>query len=78
MIHNNFYPIELSSSSKTGGEVVYFKNGINYEYCRSFGPACKEEDFYPPQWVGISAPALERRADEQYVRDMRGDVLFRA
>ena len=60
-----------------GGEVVYFKNGLNYEHCADIGQVCREEDVYPPQWVGISAPALERRSDEIYVEDMKGDVLFK-
>ena len=77
-IHNNIYGIELPPSSQTGGEVVYFKNGINYKHCSDVGQVCREEDLYPPQWVGISAPALKRRADKKFVEDMEGDVLFKA
>ena len=78
MICNNSHHIELPPSSQTGGEVVYFKNGINYEHYSAVGQVCTEEDYYPPHWVGISAPTLERRAYEKYVQDMKGDVLFRA
>ena len=77
MIYNNIIPIELPPSSQTGGEVVYFKNGLNYKHCADIGQVCREEDVYPPQWVGISAPVLERRSDEKYVEDMTGDVLFK-
>ena len=77
MICNNSYQIELPPSSQTGGEVVYLKNGINYEHCTNVGQVCREEDYYPPNWVGINAPLLERRAYEKYVQDMKGDVLFK-
>ena len=37
--------------------------------------AAVEEDYFPPDLKGISAPALDRQGNQ--VQDLKGDVLFR-
>ena len=65
-------------SSQNGGEVVYFKNGINTTNLIDGLPA-NEEDLFPPHWVGLKAPALEHTFNRKkvHVQDLKGDVLSR-
>ena len=70
-------PIILILSSQTGGEVAYFKKGINYEHCSDVDRSADRRTYNG--FVSVrSAPALERRADKKFVQDMEGDVLFKA
>ena len=63
-------------SSQNGGEVVYFKNGINTTNLIDGLPA-NEQDLFPPHWVGLVAPALEHtfNGKKVHVEDLKGDVL---
>ena len=60
-------------SSQVGGEVVYFKNNFNLKQVKAMGEVVVEEEYFPPNWIGIKAPALDRRG--KWVQDMEGDVL---
>ena len=67
-------------SSQNGGEVVYFKNVVNTTK-RIDGRQLREEDLYPPHWIGLKAPALEHKhiddGHKVLVQDLKGDVLAR-
>ena len=63
-------------SSQDGGEVVYFKNNFNSTQVRAMGEVVEEEDYFPQNWNGIIAPALDRHG--KLVQDMNGDVLKKA
>ena len=63
-------------SSQDGGEVVYFKNNFNSVQVRAKGEKVVEEDHFPQNWIGLKAPALDRRG--KLVQDIKGDVLPKA
>ena len=60
-------------SFQNGGEVVYFKNTFNVSQVRELGEVAKVEDYFPPEWLGIDAPALDRQG--RMVQYLKGDVL---
>ena len=60
--------------------MVYFKNVVNTTK-RIDGRQLREEDLYPPHWIGLKAPALEHKhiddGHKVLVQDLKGDVLAR-
>jgi len=60
-------------SSQYGGEVVHFKNNFNMTRAVIMKQKVVEEDHFPPTWIGIEAPALERHG--KWVGNLRGDIL---
>ena len=60
-------------SFQNGGEVIYFKNSYNLTRIHEVGEISKEEDFFPPEWIGISAKALDHHG--RVVQDLKGDII---
>ena len=61
-------------SHQGGGDVVYFQDSFNRAVASE--DEAKEEDYFPPGWIGIKAPPLDRQG--MWVQDLSGDVLSRA
>ena len=61
-------------SHQGGSEVVYFKDSFNRVMANE--DTAKEEDHFPPGWIGITAPPLDRHG--MWVQDLSGDILPRA
>ena len=62
-------------SHQNGGNVVYFKNMYNVTQVRGSGERAKDEDYFPPEWIGIVAPPLDRQG--KWVQELSGDVLVK-
>ena len=60
-------------SHQNGGDVVYFKDVHNQARVREMGEIVVDEDYFPPKWIGIVAPSLDRHG--KWVRELIGDVL---
>ena len=60
-------------SFQGGGEVIYYKNNFNLKRVKEMREVAVEEDYFPPDWIGISAPPLERQGKQ--VQYLKGDVL---
>ena len=61
-------------SFQGGGEVIYYKNVFNFKRVEELKEVAVEEDHFPPDWIGISAPPLDRHGHQ--VQYLEGDVLF--
>ena len=57
---------------QNGGKVLYLKNQFNFTRLNEMGEGVNEEDYIPPQWIGITAPFLHRQSN---VENLMGDVL---
>ena len=62
-------------SFQNGGDVVYFKNIYNISCIEMRGETAKSDDRFPPKWIGIEAPTLDRRGGN--VESLKGDVLHK-
>ena len=51
----------------------YFKDMHNQTQVREMGEVVMDEDYFPPKWIGIVAPSLDRHG--KWVRELIGDVL---
>ena len=60
-------------SHQGGGDVVYFKDSFNRAVASE--DVAREEDYFPPGWIGIKAPPLDRQG--MWVQDLSGDILFK-
>ena len=60
-------------SSQYGGEVIHFKNNFNHAQAKAMGEKVAEEDYFPPNWIGINASALDRHGKR--VGLLKGDIL---
>ena len=60
-------------SHQNGGDVIYFKDMFNKTRVKKMGLIAKDEDYFPPEWIGIVAPSLDRQG--KWVQELIGDVL---
>ena len=60
-------------SFQNGGEVIYFKNTFNVSQVRKIGEVAKVDNFFPPEWIGIEAPALDCQGN--MVQNIKRDVI---
>ena len=62
---------------QNGGEVIYFKNYFKKSINATELMDCQQkkvEDYFPPQWIGLSAPPLENIINGKKI-ELKGDVL---
>ena len=62
-------------SHQNGGDVVYFKDMHNQTRVGEMGEVVSDEDYFPPEWIGIVAPSLDRHG--KLVQKLIGDVLVK-
>ena len=41
-------------SHQNGGDVIYFKDMFNKIRVRMMGLIAKDEDYFPPEWIGLA------------------------
>ena len=54
---------------------MYFKNVFNATQVRESGEIAREEDYFPPEWISIEAPTLDRKG--KWVQELSGDVFVK-